>query len=183
MIPSRAGAALASAVLITAAALYWLPSHVAAALGWGERALGAVVDRIEMAGLWLALAGVVAVAAPWARQAAVVMLWPAAEAAMGAAARLSLPMLRLQLWQRHQQLKRALRLAWLRHRSTDLALPDRSMLQRHRPKRSWLLSLRWLPLWRQWPHWLLPWPSWPLSRLSLFRWQLRKLLRRCQLYL
>jgi hypothetical protein len=98
-------------------------------------------------------------------------------------ARLSLPMLRLQLLQRHQQLKRALRLAWLRHRSTDLALPDRSMLQRHRPKRSWLLSLRWLPLWRQWPHWLLPWPMRPLSRLSLFRWQLRKLLQRCPLYL
>ena len=92
MTSRQAGALLSVVVLVLGAALYWLPSHVATALGWNQKAMAAVVDRIEIAGLWLTLAAVLAVAAPWARPAAGVMLWPAGEALMGAAARLSLPM-------------------------------------------------------------------------------------------
>jgi hypothetical protein len=57
------------------------------------------------------------------------------------------------------------------------------MPQRRCPKPSRRPSLLQRPLWRQWPHWQLPWPSWPLSRLSRFRWQWPKLLRRFPLRL
>lgn len=88
---SPAGALLSGAMLIIVAALYWLPSHVAEALGWHAPAVEYVVGRLEAAALWLVVAGLVAWR-PWSRPAAPVVLWAAAEAGIGAVARLALPM-------------------------------------------------------------------------------------------
>jgi hypothetical protein len=51
-------------------------------------------------------------------------------------ARLLRQLLRLPLWLWRPQLKRALRLAWLQRLRVLQLLPDRSMRQRHCPKRS-----------------------------------------------
>lgn len=88
---TRAGALLSGAMLIIVAALYWLPTHVADALGWQLRAMEYVVGRIELAALWIVVALAMA-CRPWARPAAPVAVWAAAEAGIGAAARLALPM-------------------------------------------------------------------------------------------
>jgi hypothetical protein len=77
----------------------------------------------------------------------------------------------LRLWQRHQLLLLGQRPAWLRRRSTALALPDCPVLQRRCPKLPWPLSLQlrrlWLPL-RQWRQLQ---PGQPLWRQSRLRWQ------------
>lgn len=88
---TKPGTLVAAAMLAIVAALYWLPSHLAEAVGWNAAALEYVVGRVELSGLWLAVAAMLAWR-PWCRPAAPVALWAACEAAMGAVARLALPM-------------------------------------------------------------------------------------------
>lgn len=82
---------LTAALLLIVAGLYWAPSHVATLLGWHEPAVDYVVGRLELAMLWLVACALLAWRR-WSRSAAPLALWAAAEAGLGAAARLALPM-------------------------------------------------------------------------------------------
>lgn len=83
--------ALAASLLLLVASFYWLPEHIAPAIGWSLSALRYVASSLEATFLWATLS-VITVQAGKANQLLPPMVWGMAESALKAHCRLKLPM-------------------------------------------------------------------------------------------